>query len=244
MISFGNLSLEAEQLISFLKQELRVKDLCRQIIGRQIVNAAAVDKEIILDEEEVQTKSDQLRHQMKLESAKDTLQWLEDQLITPEEWESGIRERLLQEKLAKHLFEQEVPTYFTQNKLNYERVVLYRISVHEAPLAQELFYQITEAETSFYQVAHQHDINEHRRLCCGYEGTVFRWVLPPDLATHIFGSQPQEIIGPIQSEDVYELLMVEEFLPAELTDDVHNQILGKLFQEWLERELTYLMHKD
>ena len=244
MISFGNLNVESDQLIAFLKQELRIRDLCRQIIGRQIVNAAAVDKEIILDEEEVQTKSDQLRHQMKLESAKETLQWLEDQLITPEEWETGIRERLLQEKLAQHLFEQEVSTYFTQNKLKYERVVLYRISVHEAPLAQELFYQITEAETSFYQAAHQHDINEHRRLCCGYEGTVFRWVLTPDLATHIFGSQPQEIIGPIQSEDVYELLMVEEFLPAELTDDVHNQILSQLFQEWLERELTYLMHKD
>ncbi|WP_215607524.1 peptidylprolyl isomerase [Leptothoe spongobia] len=208
------------------------------------MNAAAEDKGIILSEDDVQEKADQMRHQMKLESAKDTLQWLEDQCITPEDWETGVRERLLQEKLAEHLFKQEVPAYFTQNKLNYEKVVLYRFMVPEEPLAQELFYQITEAETSFYQAAHQYDMNEPRRLCCGYGGTVFRWALIPDLAAQIFGSQPQEVLGPIQFEEGYELMMVEDFLAAELTDDVHKRILNQLFQEWLDRELTYLMHKD
>ena len=131
-----------------------------------------------------------------------------------------------------------------QNKLNYETVILYRIVVRDAPLAQELFYQITEAETSFYQAAHQHDIDERRRCHCGYEGTLSRRGLKPDIAAQVFGSQPKDVLGPIQSEEGYDLLMVEDFLGAELTEKIQTQILNQLLNEWLDRELIYLMHKD
>ena len=244
MITFGNLAIDSEQLTSFLKQEMRIRDLCKQEICHRIVTVAVQEKGITISDQEIQAEADQFRHQMKLESAKDTIQWLEHQLITAEEWEEGIHRRLLTQKLAKHLFAHEVPTYFTQNKLNYEKVILYRIVVHNAPLAQELFYQITEAEISFYQAAHQYDINEQRRFYCGYEGTLSRRELTPDTAAQVFGSQPKDVLGPIQSEDGYDLLMVENFLGADLTEEIQTQILNQLFNEWLDRELVYLMHKD
>lgn len=244
MITFGNLTIDSDQVVSFLKRELRVRDLCKQEIYSRIVTMAAQDKGVTISDQEIQAEADRFRHQMKLESAKDTLQWLEDQLITAEEWEEGIHRRLLTQKLANHLFEREVPTYFTQNKLNYEKVILYRIVVHNAPLAQELFYQITEAETSFYQAAHQYDINERRRFHCGYEGTLSRQELIPDLAAQVFGSQSKDVLGPIQSEEGYDLLMVEDFSGADLTEEIQTQILNQLFNEWLDRELIYLMHKD
>ncbi|MEO1181433.1 MAG: peptidylprolyl isomerase [Cyanobacteria bacterium J06636_28] len=244
MITFGNLAIDSEQLTSFLKREMRVRDLCKQEIYSRIVTMAAKDKGVTISDPEIQAEADRFRHQMKLESAKDTIQWLEDQLITAEEWEEGIHRRLLTQKLAKHLFEHEVPTYFMQNKLNYEKVILYRIVVRNAPLAQELFYQITEAEISFYQAAHQYDTSERRRFHCGYEGTLSRRELTPDMAAQVFGSQPKDVLGPIQSEEGYDLLMVEDFLDAELTEEIQTQILNQLFNEWLNRELIYLMHKD
>ena len=244
MISFGSLTVDSNQLVSFLKREMRVREICRQEICSHIVNGTAQNKGVTVSDEEIQVEANQLRHQMKLESAQDTLQWLEEQLITPEDWEEGIRERLLTQKLAKHLFEHDVPAFFAQNKLNYDKAILYRLSVREAPLAQELFYQITESETSFYQAAHQYDMDEQRRFHCGYEGTVSRRNLQPDIAAQVFGSRPQDILGPIQSEEGYDLLMVEDFVAAKLTDELRTQILNQLFNEWLDREVIYLMHQD
>lgn len=244
MISLGSLTLEPAQIIAYLKQEIQIKDLCRQTLWRHIVKNVAHDKGLTISDAEIQAEADQFRHQMKLESAKDTIQWLDEQLITSEDWEEGIRERLLTQKLAKHLFEREVPIFFSQHKLQYEKVILYRLVVHEAPLAQELFYQITETETSFYQAAHRYDIDERRRLHCGYEGTLSRQHLKPDIAAQVFGSQPKDILGPTPSEEGYELLMVEDFLSIDLTEEIHSQILNQLFNEWLDRELIYLMHKD
>jgi parvulin-like peptidyl-prolyl isomerase len=43
----------------------------------------------------------------------------------------------------------------------------------------------------------------------------------------------------IKSEVGYELLMVEEFIAAELTSDIRQQILDQLFQEWLESKLNH-----
>lgn len=213
------------------------------MFGR-IISITAQEKGVHVSDDEVQAEADKLRHDMKLESAKATLQWLSDNLITPEEWEQGIHDRLLRDRLKRHLFEDQVASYFTQHKLNYDKAVLYRIVVSSAPLAQELYYQITESETSFYQAAHQYDMDEQRRFYCGYEGTLSRQELAPNIAAQVFGSQPKDILGPNKSEDGYDLLMVERFQPAELTDRLRTQILTQLFDEWLERELVYLMHKD
>ncbi len=244
MISFGSLTIDPDQLISSLRRERQIRALCKQEIYSRIVNAAAQDKGVTVSDAEIQAEADKFRHQMQLESAQDTLQWLENQLITPEDWEEGLREQLLAKKLAEHLFGQEVHSYFAQNKLSYEKVILYRLVVREAPLAQELFYQITESETSFFQAAHQYDIDEHRRFHCGYEGVLSRQDLTAEIAAEVFGSQPKNVLGPIKSDEGFNLIMVEKFVAAELTDELHAQILNQLFDEWLNREATYLMHKD
>ncbi|MGD1856094.1 MAG: peptidylprolyl isomerase [Leptolyngbyaceae cyanobacterium] len=243
MIHFGSLTIAPQQLVSYLKRSVRIRDICKQETYGRIVMATAQEKGITVDEEEIQTEANQLRHQMKLESAKETLRWLDEQLITPADWEDGIRERLLRQKLAKYLFEPQVSAYFTQHKLSYDKAILYRIVVRDAPLAQELFYQIAEAETSFYQAAHQYDISEQRRFYCGYEGQLSRQNLKPDVAAQVFGSKPKDILGPIKSEQGYDLLMVEDFLAAELTDELRTQIMNQLLNEWLEREVVYLIHQ-
>lgn len=244
MISFGNIAIDSQQIVSLLQRKMQIREICRQETFSRIISIAAQEKGITISDDEVQAEADKCRHDLKLESAKDTLQWLEDQLITPNEWEQGIYDRLLRQKLATHLFKAQVVAYFTQHKLDYEKAIIYRIVVAHAPLAQELYYQITESETSFYQAAHQHDINEKRRFHCGYEGSLSRQDLVPDIAAQVFGSQPKDIIGPNPSEDGYDLLMVEAFVAAELTDTLRQQIISQLFDDWLERELVYLMHKD
>lgn len=242
MVMFANLSIEPEAIVDFLKHEVHLKDICQRIAQQHIVHQAAQERGIVVTPEEIQQEADRQRYQRQLESASATFAWLEEQLITPDDWESGIREQLLSRKLATALFEGEVEKYFAEHRLDFEQVVLYRIRVPYQQLAQELFYQIEEGEISFFEAAHLYDTDESRRFQCGYEGKIYRWSLQPTIAALVFGARIGELIGPLANEQHYDLLRVEELITAELTPETRKDIIDRLFQEWLSRELNYLIH--
>ncbi len=134
----------SEKTVAFLKSNMQYKSICSSILHQEIIAQAAIERGIIITPEEIQIKADEFRLQNRLEKTWDTLAWLLEQMITAEEWEAGIRDRLLADKLADHLFTREVERVFDQNRTNFDRVLLYQIIVSEEALAQELFYQIEE----------------------------------------------------------------------------------------------------
>lgn len=244
MVDFASFTLEPDEIIDFLKQNLQLRSICQQIVEQRIIAQAAQERTIEIEALEIQQEANRIRYEMRLESAERTLEWLQEQLLTPEDWEVGIRDRLLAKKLKNSLFSADVERIFAQSRLDFEEVLLYRIRVPYHPLAQELFYQIEEGEISFYEAAHLYDIDEQRRLNCGYDGRFRRWDFEPDVAAILFGSAPEVVQGPFQAQQGYDLLMVSRFIPAELTDQNRQVILTRLAQEWLESELNYLMQAD
>jgi hypothetical protein len=52
-----------------------------------------------------------------LERAADTLAWLADQMISPDDWEAGIRDRLLAQNLAKSLLTKKSKSYLLKISL-------------------------------------------------------------------------------------------------------------------------------
>lgn len=229
--------IQPEIIVSFLKREIALKDTYQRVLSQQLINKTVTAKGIIVTAEEIQAEADRQRHQKHLESAAATFAWLNEQLITPEDWEAGIRDRLLAAKLSESLFAHEVEKYFVEHRLEFEQVLLYQLAVPYFQLAQELLYQIEEKEISFYEAAHLYELDEERRLQCGYVGKLYRWSFTPEIAAILLGANCGEVIGPIQSEQSYRLLMVEEFIPAKLTPEINQIILDRLFQEWLDREL-------
>jgi parvulin-like peptidyl-prolyl isomerase len=239
-----NMLFEPEIIIEFLKREVQLKEICQKVLCRQVIDRAAQERGIIVTAEEIQIEADRQRHQKRLESAAATFAWLQDQLITPDDWEAGIRNNLISQKLADVLFTPEVGKYFAEHRLDFEQILLYKLVVPYEQLAQEIFYQVEESEISFYEAAHLYDIDERRRLQCGYEGKLYRWSLKPEIAAIIFSARAREIMSPLQTEQGYELLMVEEFISAELTPEISQKIINRLFEEWLESELNYVIHQD
>ncbi len=242
-VDFLGVPIEAREIIDVLRYGIGLKQVCQQVLAKKAIEQAAQEREIIVSSEQIQTEADRMRHEMHLERTSDTLAWLSGQLLTPEDWETSIRDRLLKQALQEALFSGEVDRYFAQNRLDFEQAILYQITVPYPQLAQEIYYQIEEAEISFYEAAHLYDVNPNQRYQCGYLGTVHRWELHPDLAVQVFSANPGEIISPIQIENQYCVLKVEEFISAQLTAANRQTILSKLFEEWLQSEVNYLLHQ-
>ncbi|MGC9528844.1 MAG: peptidylprolyl isomerase [Limnospira sp.] len=234
-------SVDLHEITDFLKREVKMKDVCHQIFYQKLVERASQERNITVTEDEIQAEADRQRRALRLEKASDTLAWLNDQMISPEDWEAGIRDRILAQKLSETLFSSEVEKYFAQNRLEFERVLLYQIVIPYERLARELLYQIEEEEISFYHAAHLYDIDSRRRTMCGYEGQLGRMNLPPQIAAVVFGAIPGELLGPISTEQGYHLLKVEEFIPAELTPECRQEILQRMFKNWLASELNYAL---
>ena len=189
MVSFEHITINDEQVVDFLKHQIQIKDVCQRILYQQVIESAAHDYGVNITPEEIQSEADNQRYQRRLESASQTYDWLNEQLISSDDWEAGIHAQLLRKKLAEHLFEDKIEKYFAENRLDFEQVLLYRIAVPYAPIAQELFYQIEESEISFYEAAHLYDSDERRRLQCGYSGKPYRWSLGPQIAASIFSAK-------------------------------------------------------
>jgi parvulin-like peptidyl-prolyl isomerase len=233
-----------QEITAFLKETLQYKGIHQAVFSQRIIDRTAQERGILVSDAEIQEEADRQRRKLRLERAEDTLAWLQDQNIDSDDWELGIRARLLKQKLKEALFQADIDRTFNQNRLDFDKVRLYQIVVPYAPLSQELFYQIEEEELSFYEVAHAYDVDQMRRYRCGYEGLVSRRSLIPVLAAAVFSLPQGKLAGPVKTEQGYHLLLPEEFIPAQLTDEIRQELFDQLFKEWMSSELIYWSCQD
>ncbi|MBD2199799.1 MULTISPECIES: peptidylprolyl isomerase [Calothrix] len=241
MINLSKSIVDPEEIVNLLKSEMNFKDVCQKVWFQRLINDTAQERGINVTPAEIEAEAHRQRREKHLEKASDTLAWLAEQLVSAEDWEIGIRDRLLSKKLAEALFAQDVELFFIENQLEFEQVSLYQIMVESEKLAQEIYYQIAEAEITFYDAAHIYDIDMQRRKHCGYEGNIYRFALEPDIAAALFSSSTEELIGPLKSEQGYHLFWVDEFIPATLTPERYQEILNDMFNNWLHQELEYML---
>lgn len=246
MVQFHSIQIDSAEINDFLKSSMALREICHQILGQKIVQKTAVSRNITVTPQDIQDESERIRREKKLEKISDTMAWLEANMITPEDWEISIQNRLLADKLAHNLFDQQVESYFAQNRLDYEQFIIYQITVPYQKLAQEIFYQIEEEEISFYEAAHVYDIDQLRRFRCGYLGKMYRRDFSPEVAAAIFRDPLPigQVMGPIQTEQGFNLFKIEEYLKAELTPERAQEILVQFFKQWLDNEINYLIHSQ
>ena len=246
MVQFHSIQIDSAEIGDFLKSTMTLREICHQILGQKIVQKTASARNITVTPQEIQDESERIRREQKLEKISDTMAWLDANMLTPDEWEISIRNRLLVDKLARDLFAHQVEPYFAQNRLDYEEFVIYQILVPYQKLAQEIFYQIEEEEISFYEAAHIYDINPQKRFICGYLGKTYRRNFPPEVAAAIFRDPLPigQVVGPIQTEQGFNLFQIEEYVRAELTRERAQDILMQFFRQWLDNEINYLLHSQ
>ena len=245
-LNFRGIAINIDEIVFYLKHQMSLREICCKILYEKIIEQAADTRNIDVTPEEINLQAEEIRRLKRLEKASDTMAWLKEEMLSTDEWETAMRNDLLRQKLARELFTHEAELYFNQNRPSFDRFLLYQLVVPYKKLAQELLYRIEEEEISFYQAVHLYDIDEQRRNVCGYEGEVHRQDYPADMAAAIFKTPIPvgELIGPIQSEAGYHLFKIESYQPAELTPEIRQEIIDRLFQQWLKNELNYMIHNN
>jgi parvulin-like peptidyl-prolyl isomerase len=245
MVDLSSTSLEPLEIVDFLGHELQLREVCQKIICQKIIKQAAQARGLNITPEEIRHEADRIRYQEHLENPSATFDWLATQFIRLSEWEQGIQNRLLAQRLAEAMFSHEAEKFFAEHSAEFDQILLYKITVPYERLSQELFYQIEEEEISFYEAAHLYNMDRNCRFYCGYQGIQYRRDLKPDVAEKVFTATEGEVIGPIKvAAEAYDLLLVEALIPAKLTAELHRSLIDQLFHTWLEAELSLHGHSN
>ncbi|MDY6900014.1 MAG: peptidylprolyl isomerase, partial [Cyanobacteriota bacterium] len=133
------LSISSQEVIHHLKMSCQIPQAIEEIAIQKIIVDTANSAGITVTEDELQQEGDRLRFAKKLVKAADTWAWLKSHHLNLDEFEELVRNKVLSEKVAHHLFSYNVESFFYQNRLDFITAATYQVSLNDYDLALELF---------------------------------------------------------------------------------------------------------
>lgn len=231
------ITVSRDELIHHIKISCQVPSILEGIATIKIIASAAAAAGINVEPEELQQAADNFRLSNNLHQASDTQLWLQKHRLFLDDFEEVAYTNALSEKLAQHLFADKVELFFYDHQLDYAGVVMYEVILKDQDLALELFYALQEGEVSFHEVARQYLQEPTLRRSGGYQGTLNRTDLKPEVSAAVFASTPPQILKPIVTFKGAHLILVEEIIQPQLDAQLRSQILSNLFSTWLKQQI-------
>lgn len=222
-----------EEILTYLRRSFQIDKIAAGAEREVMILSICEKLGITVSEEEVQKAGDDFRTQNKLLEVSDTLAWLNKQRITVEDWTYGIRASLLTQKLKEHLFSDAIDNDYINNRNRYRRAALSQILVGDRTEAMKIIRTLQEQKASFCALALEHSKGKQSRENGGFVGIRLLMELLPEVSEAVASASEGEVIGPIQTKMGYHILRVEKWFPTQI-NEVKEQVLDFLFQDWLE----------
>ncbi|NET00250.1 MAG: hypothetical protein F6K61_06635 [Sphaerospermopsis sp. SIO1G1] len=138
----------------------------------------------------------------------------------------------------KHLtWGNQVEPYFSENKQGLDQVSFSLIQTNDGEIAQEIYFRITEGEESFANLARQYSQGAEAKNG-GWVGTHKLGNLNPNLAKILRGLQPGKMPSLTYLEKMFIIVRLDKVSPAQLTEQLREEILQKMFEDWLKSEMN------
>ena len=149
------------------------------------------------------------------------------------DWESLLEQQILRSKLRESLTESKVDQHFAVYGLSFDAATISRLIARTEDIAKELRAQLIEDGADFHALTREHSIDEATKHAGGYAGRVRREALPAAVEAAVFGGKPGKVIGPVKTDEGWEIIKIESLHPATLDDSLRETIKSQLFDEWL-----------
>lgn len=131
----------------------------------------------------------------------------------------------------------QVESYFLNYKNSLDRVIYSLIRTKDLGIAQELFFRIQAGEQSFAECAKEYSQGSEAQTS-GLVGPVELNTPHPTIARMLSTSQLGEVLPPIQLGEWVVILRLEKLISAQLDDGLYQQIINRLFENWLVEQIN------
>ena len=186
--------------------------------------------------DELETAATSFRRERGLLKAADMHRWLADHGWTADDWQAYLEESVEERLLRNAVIRDRINPYFLEHSSEYEAVTFSQIKVADAPTGEALWQRLHEGSAEFHDLARRYSIELLTRPMGGYVPAATRRDIAPAVAAAVFAVPVGELVGPIEVEDGWLLVTVEEHFPARLTPGLYEEIGAQLFAAWLAEQ--------
>lgn len=227
-----------DEVIMFLALSGQADAVFKEVIKMKEVMKRAKELSIAVSGEELQKVADSFRAARGLLSAEETLQFFKDIGVSADDFEWFCESSLAAARLKDHLVgENEIAEYFINNRYHFDLARISVALVRNAAVASEIIMQVKEDGEDFHALARQYSMDEATRYAGGYAGLITRNMLPAGISAKLFNATAGDLIGPLKKGEFFQVILVEEVIRAELTDEVKELITERIFEEWISQFL-------
>ncbi|NTU57867.1 MAG: peptidylprolyl isomerase [Chlorobiaceae bacterium] len=156
--------------------------------------------------------------------------------VVPEDVEFFLRRPVLIEKLKHQMFAAHVEEAFIARKSQLDKVVFSMIRNKNHELVAELFFRLQSGEDSFAGLAPKYSDGREAKSE-GQIGPVELRGLNPKLAHFLSTVKPGALNPPVIIDGYGIITLLKERIPARLDEDMQQNILAYLFDEWVKKEV-------
>jgi parvulin-like peptidyl-prolyl isomerase len=240
-LSIGNQAISLGQALQYLQRSGQLGSVLNNIASQHLLLQelqSRNDLEIGVAELENIVQSFRARQQLTDSSAFE--QWLASSGLSYTAFINQVSEEMKLEKLKSIISEQQAANYFEQNHALLDQIKLTYIVVAEKEMAEALRKRIDEGNASFEEIAreciNEAFFNNSEKISLKKE-TVRRGQIRAELKEAIEGNAAGAIIGPLEVDQRWWVLKVEEVLEAKLEGDLKQQLETEFFKQWLNQKM-------
>ena len=232
-IVYSHDTITPEEVIKFLTLTGQSDVIFSEIITHREVVKKARELTIGVSEEQLQQFADNLRTLRGLYSAEEMVVFLRNAGLELDDFETFCESSLLTTALKDHLAdEKKIQDHFINNRSDFDLARVSIIVVRDENLAHEIIIQVTEDGEDFHGLARRHSLDEATRYRGGYVGMISRQMYPPEVNSKIFSAAAGDLLGPFRKDALFQLILVEEVIRADLDERVKEAIREKIFRGW------------
>jgi len=169
--------------------------------------------------------------------------WCLRYCLNQEQLELLATRKLRVEKFKQITWGHQIESYFLQRKRYLDRVIYSLIQTDNKSIANELFFRIAEAESSFAELAREYSQGSEADRC-GIIGPVEFGSMTPNFAQLLYTSQVGVVQPPVAFENLWVIVRVEKIISAQLDDFMRQRLLQEKFEDWFQQQLYQLLPEE
>tara|TARA_B100000965_G_C19531266_1_gene731239 strand:+ start:618 stop:1352 length:735 start_codon:yes stop_codon:yes gene_type:complete len=234
--SIKSLNCLNKKVINLLRKNQQLEQLIRIELVKDILRKVKLDKNV---EEILMNK---FRKNLKLEDDEDFKKWLSENPFDLEDVKDTAFYKRRFNIFCQENFAHKIDSRFLDRKKDLDMVVYSLMRISDLFKAKELFYRASEEEEDFGALAAIHSEGMEKKTR-GIVGPIFLEKSHPALTKLLRSSKPGQIQAPIPIEKHFVIIRVESLDAAKLDDNMRENMVEELFNEWINSQVDELSSK-
>jgi parvulin-like peptidyl-prolyl isomerase len=240
-LKLGNRSISLGQALRYLQRSGKLMPFMSEIVGQHLIFEEIQSRpDLEISVAELEKAVEAFRVTQQLSEPDRFQQWLTTQGLTYGAFCTRVSDELKLEKLKAQIGQHDLATYFENNGRALDQIKLTYIVASEQSKADELRKRIGRKKSNFDVIAaeciNEVFLNESNHLSLKKE-TLRRGQLRPELKQALEQSSTGDLIGPIEVDQRWWIIKIEEIQSAQLEGELKQQLEADFFRQWLNERM-------